>query len=279
MDSNLCLQGPGPRTPCAWRINARAGTIAVAAGLGDYDTKGTAATDDDELTISNFAIKMPITVADGADQSGIVLERLPDGSATTASVSFGTPPPAFTSVAGVVGVDLGDHGVLRIGQVSPTLTSVTVPSLGAISGATGYEFLGFAAEPGTTGTEGQSIVLRRGISSPSGIAAGDWMLPPGGLASDRAMVSFTAVPGAFAHILEIDTNPASGTGSRAMSIISLDGTTTIELPVDFAPLPSGPLVVRANAFDAGTGFDVEDFEVETLLESIQRLAGETIELN
>jgi hypothetical protein len=38
-------------------------------------------------------------------------------------------------------------------------------------------------------------------------------------------------------------------------------------------------MVHANAFDPGTGFAVDDFEVETLIDAIQRLAGETIILN
>jgi hypothetical protein len=281
VNSNICAQfpAPAPRTPCAWRINARAGTIAVGAALGELDTKGTQTEDDDEITFDSFALKQPIIVADGADQSGITLDMLPSGSATTASVSFGTPPSAFSTVAGIVGVELGETGILRIGQVAPERTSVVVPTLSAISGATGYEFLAFATEPVTDGTAGQSVVLRRGITSASAIAAGEWLNAPGGLASDRSSVSFNPSSGAFGTIIEIDTNPATGTGVRAMSIIVLDATTSVTLPVEFAPLPSGALRVTANALDAGDEFAVDDFEVETLIDSVQRLAGETIELN
>ncbi len=279
MDSNLCFKGPGPVQPCSWRINARAGTIAVAAGIADYDSKGTASEADDTITITGFAIKQPLTVVDGANQTGIMLDLLAAGSTTTASVSFGTPPAALTDRGGIVGVDLGTTGVLRLSQVSPTQTSAVVPSLTAITGATGYEFLGFASEPVTDGTAGQSVVIRRGITSASSIAAGEWMEPPAGLASDRATVSLTPVAGAFAHVIEIDTNPTTGMGNRTMSIIILDDTTTVTLPVEFAPLATGPLSVTANAFDPGTGFEVRNFEVDSLIDSIQRLAGETIELN
>lgn len=281
-NSNVCVQppAPSPRMPCNWRINARAGTIAVGAFLADLDTQGTQTEADDVLTITGFALKQPITVADGADQTGLVLDPLPGGSTTTATVSLGTPPSAYTTVGAVVGVDLGDTGVLRLSQVSPTMTSVTVPSLSAIPGATGYELLGFAQEPVGDGTAGQSIVLRRGITSASALSAGEWLTAPGGLASDRSSVSFNKSPGSFATIIEIDTNPGVGIeGNRAMSLIVLDDTTTIALPVDFAPLPSGSLMVHANAFDPGTGFAVDDFEVETLIDAIQRLAGETIILN
>ncbi len=280
-NSNVCVQppAPSPRMPCNWRINARAGTIAVGAAIADLDTRGTQTEDDDVLTITGFALKQPITVADGADQTGLVLDQLPSGSTTTATVSLGTPPAALTNVAGVVGVDLGDTGVLRLSQVSPTMTSVTVPSLSAISGAAGYELLGFAAEPIDDGTAGQSIVLRRGITSASGLQAGEWLAPPSGLASDGTTVSFNRVAGSFATIIEIDSNSGSGNANRAMSVIVLDETTSVTLPVDFAPLPSGGKALHANAFDPGTGFAADDFEVETLIDAIQRLSGETILLN
>lgn len=278
MDSNVCIRGPGPGTACNWRINARAGTIAVAAAIADYDSKGTQTQDDDTITFTNYAINHPITVVDGTNQTGIALDMLPDGSTTSASVTFGTPPSTFTNVAGIVGVDLGDLGVLRVSQVSPTMNTVVVPSLSAVSGATGYELLAFAAEPVDDGTAGQSIVIRRGITSPSGIAAGEWLAAPTGLASDRMSVSLTPNASAKMHILEFDTNPTSGEGARAMSIAIFDDTTTIDLPVEFAPLPAGSLILRANDFDAPE-FDPRDFEVEALVDSIQRLASESIIVN
>ncbi len=278
MNSNVCIRGPQP-APCNWRINARAGTIAVAAAIADYDSKNTPTEADDTITINNFAIKQPITVVDGANQTGLTLDLLAGGSTTTASVNFGTPPATYTEVAGIVGVDLGSTGVLRLAQVSPTMNTVTVPSLSAISSATGYELLAFSQEDVTDGTAGQSIVIRRAITSPSSIAAGAWLAAPTGLASDRMTVSLVPSAEAIVNIVEIDTKPTTGQGNRAMSIIMLGGASnTITLPVDFAPLPSGPLTVRANAFDAPE-FDPRNFEVETLIDSIERLAGESIVLN
>lgn len=279
-NANVCIRGPGPVQPCAWLLNARAGTIGVAAALADYDSKGTPDESDDTVTITGFALRHPVTVVDGVDQTGLVLDPLPAGSTTTASVDFGAPPAAFTERAGVVGVELGDLGVLRISQVTPTRNSVVVPSLSAVAGATGYELLAFAAEPVDDGTAGQSIVLRRGITSPSSLAAGEWLAAPAGLASDRSSVSFTPTAGAFAHVVEIETAPAGGgDGIRAMTVVVLDDTTTVALPVDLAPLPTGALTVTASAFDPGAGFDVRDFEIEALLDAIQRLAGETIRLD
>jgi hypothetical protein len=282
MDSNICFHPsanpPTPIEPCNWRINARAGTIAVAAAIADYDSKLTSTMDDDTITFTNFAIKQPITVVDGANQTGVQLELLPDGSTTTASVTFGTPPSTFTTVAGIVGVDLGDLGVLRLSQVSPTMNSAVVPSLSAVTGATAYEFLGFAQEPVTDGTAGQSVVLRRGITSPSAIAAGEWLAAPTGLASDRTMLSLAPNATVKMHILEFNISSGSGTSNRAMSIAILDDTTTVELPVDFAPLPSGSLILTASDFDT-PDFDPRNFEVDGLIDSINRLASESIIVN
>jgi hypothetical protein len=282
MDSNVCVyfaaNPPGAIPPCNWRINARAGTIAVAAAIADYDSKLTATMDDDTITITNFAILQPITVVDGANQTGVQLDMLPANSTTSASVTFGTPPSTYTNVAGVVGVDMGDLGVLRISQVTPTMNTVVVPSLSAVSGSTGYEFLGFASEPVTDGTAGQSVVLRRGITSPSGIAAGEWLAAPTGLASDRTMLSLAPNATAKMHILEYNTNSGSGSGNRAMSVAIFDNTTTVELPVDFAPLPTGSLVLTATDFDA-PDFNPRDFEVDGLLDSINRIASESIIVN
>ncbi|HUQ05833.1 MAG TPA: hypothetical protein VM261_25200 [Kofleriaceae bacterium] len=280
--SNVCFHvAANPPTaipPCNWRINARAGTIAVAAAIGDYDSKGTATEDDDTITFSNFAVKQPLTVVDGANQVGVQLDLLPAGSTTSASVTFGTPPSTFTQVAGIVGVDLGDLGVLRLAQVSPTMNTVVVPSLSAVSGSTGYELLAFASEMVDDGTAGQSVVLKRGITSASAIEAGEWLSAPTGLASDRMTVSLSPNATAKVHILEFNTNSGSGSGNRAMSIGIFDGTTTVDLPVDFAPLPSGSLILTATDFDA-PAFDARDFEIEGLVDSINRLASESINVN
>jgi hypothetical protein len=282
MSSNVCFyvaaSPPTAIPPCNWRINARAGTIAVAAAIADYDSKGTATDSDDTITITNFAIKQPLTVVDGANQTGVQLDILPAGSTTSASVTFGTPPSTFTEVAAVVGVDLGDLGVLRLANVTPTANTVVVPSLSAISGSIGYELLAFATEMVDDGTAGQSVVLKRGISSASGIAAGEWLPAPTGLASDRTTVSVSPSATAKVHILEFNTRPATGEGTRAMSIGIFDGTTSVDLPVDFAPLPSGTLILTATDFDAPT-FDARDFEIEALVNSIDRLASESITVN
>ncbi|MBK9035009.1 MAG: hypothetical protein IPL61_27725 [Myxococcales bacterium] len=276
--SNVCVKSALASPPCAWRINARVGTVAVFAYMADIDTRGTPASDDDVFTITGFATAPNLTIVAGAAQANVSLTQLAAGSTTTASGSFGAPPAGLTASIGIVGVDIGDAGVMRMPPIAPSMTTTVVPSLSAIPGST-YEFIALAQEDVTDGTAAQSIVLRRGLTSASSLSAGDWLPPPSGLSSDRASASFAAVAGASAHVLEFDTNAGSGTGNRLMSLVVLDGSSTVTLPVDFAPLPSGGLAYKVSAFDAGADFDPRDFEINDLDTVLDRLSSETIKLN
>lgn len=276
--SNVCIKSALASPPCAWRINARVGTVAVFAYMADIDTRGTAASDDDVFTITGFATAPTLTIVAGAAQANVGLTQLAPGSTTTASASFGAPPAGLVAALGIVGVDLGDAGVMRMPPIAPPMTTTVVPSLSAIAGST-YEFVALAQEDVMDGTAAQSIVLRRGLTSASSLAAGDWLPPPTGLSSDRASASFARVAGASAHVLEFDTNAGSGSGNRAMSVVVLDDSATVTLPVDFAPLPSGGLSYKVNAFDAGADFDPRDFAIDDLDTILARLSSETIKLN
>ena len=101
---------------------------------------------------------------------------------------------------------------------------------------------------------------------------------PTGLASNRTSVSLAPNALAKMHILEFTTNSGTGNGNRAMSIAIFDDSTTVELPVDFAPLPAGSLILKASDFDAPE-FDVRDFEIDGLIDSINRIAAESIVVN
>jgi len=276
---NVCARAPtGPVPACAWRVNSRAGTVQLFALIVDVDTHGTATEDDDTPMIINFATSGVLTVASGVNQSGLALTLLPAGSTTTAQVTFGTPPTGLSETFGVVGVDVGAAGLMQIGTVGSTTTSVVLPSLAAIPGAT-YQLIAVAQEPVTDGTAAQSIVLRRGLASASALAAGEWLAPATGISSDRATVSFGRVAGASAHTIEVDSAAGSGPATRAMSVLILDDSATVTLPTGFAPLPSGSLLVRATAIDAGASFDPQDFQLDDLADVLARLSAETIRLN
>ena len=276
--SNVCVKSSQASLPCAWRINARVGTVAVFAIMADIDTQGTAAQDDDVVTVTGFATAPNLVIAAGQAQSNVTLTPLAAGSTTTASVSFGTPPAGLTASLGIVGVDLGAAGVMRVPPLAATATTTVVPSLSAFAGSS-YELVALARESATDGTAAESIVLRRGLTSAASLAAGDWLAPPSGLSSDRASASFARVAGASAHVMEFDTSSGGGSANRAMSVVVLDDSATITLPTDFAPLPSGSLTYKVSAFDAGAAFDPRDFAIDDLQDVLVRLSSETIKLN
>ncbi len=278
LDSNVCAKIAGASPPCAWRVNARVGTVAVFATMVDIATQGTATEADDVLTVTGFATAPNLTVVANAAQSGIALTPLAAGSTATAAVSFGTPPSGLVATFGIVGVDLGAAGVMRVPPLAPPMTTTVVPNLSAIAGST-YELTALAQEQVTDGTAAQSIVLRRGLTTASSLAAGDWMAPPTGMWSDRATAGFNAVTGASGYAMEFETSSGSGSGNRVMNVIVLDDTIAVPLPTAFAPLPSGGLVYRVNAFDAGADFDVRDFAIDDLDDVLVRLSSETIKLN
>jgi hypothetical protein len=250
----------------------------VFAIMADIDTQGTASQADDVVTVTGFATAPNLTVVAGQAQSNVTLTALPAGSTTTASVSFGAPPAGLAPAFAMVGVDLGAAGLMRVPPLAPPATTTVVPSLSAIPGSS-YELVALAQEAATDGTAAQSIVLRRGLTTASSLAAGDWLPAPTGLSSDRASASFVRVTGASAHVLEFDTSSGAGSANRAMSVVVLDGSATVTLPTDFAPLPTGGLTYKLNAFDAGAGFDPRDFEIDDLKDTLVRLSSETIKLN
>jgi hypothetical protein len=274
--SNVCVKSSQASLPCAWRINARVGTVAVFAIMADIDTRGTAAQDDDVTTVTGFATAPNLVITANQAQANITLTPLAAGSTTTASVSFGAPPPGLTAGLAIVGVDLGAAGLMRVPPIVPPASTTVVPSLSAIAGST-YEFLALAGEPGDEDLAAQSIVRRRGLTSASSIAAGEWMLPPSALSSDRTTASFAPAAGAVVHVIEFDSSSGSGTDNRAMGILLLDGSTTATLPVAFSPLPSGSLTYGVVAIEA-PGFDPQAFVIDDLTDDVSRLSSETIRL-
>ena len=274
--ANACVRLPTAGSPaCAWRYNTRAGTVALGLVVGDLDTKGTATDTDDVLTITGYAVKQPVSVTAGANQSGLALDLPATGSTTTASIDFGTPPAALTRVSAVGGLELGANGILRVVNADRAHANVVVPSLSLAAGAT-YELVGIASEPVDDDTAAQSIVIRRGLTSASSLSAGTWLAPPTGLASDRVTASFTRSGGAGPYIMELNTSAGSGKKNRAMSIAILDDSSQVTFPTAFAPLPSGSVLLTVSTLTTASPVDLRDFSVDALVDDATALAGDTI---
>jgi hypothetical protein len=271
-----CLRNRGPATPCAWKLNARPGAIALGVIVIDVDNRGTADPGDDAQVVTGFSVT-PITVVAGMNQTGVMLALPAADSTVRPTIDLGTPPAALTQVAVRVGLDLGSAGVFRLPGIDPTRGGAVVPSVTVAAGAT-YELLGVAQEPVADGTAAQSIVLRRGATDPTTLAAGTWLEPPTGLASDRTMVSFVRGAATGPYAVQLDNAGLGVEGRRVMTIAILDGSSTVALPLDRAPLPADPLTMRVTTLDTGAAIDLRDFEVTAVTAQTVAAAVDTIKI-
>ncbi|HVV87935.1 MAG TPA: carboxypeptidase-like regulatory domain-containing protein [Kofleriaceae bacterium] len=270
-----CLRVRGPSTPCAWKLNARAGAIALGLTLLDVDDRGTPDPGDDATVISGFSVH-PITVTAGMNQSGVMLDLPPADSTVRPTVDTGTPPAALTQVGVQIGLDLGAAGVLRFPEVDPTRAGAVIPQLTIAPGAT-YELLGLAREPVADGTAADSVTLHRGLTDPTTLSAGPWLEPPTALASDRTMVSFTRVRADGPYAVELTDAGLGVEGRPVLSVLILDASSQVALPTDFAPLPADPLTMKVTTVDAGT-IDLRNFEIDTVVAHLAGTASDTIAL-
>lgn len=271
-----CVRTAVANPPCAWKLNARPGDLALGLIMLEIDTRNTADPSDDATAVTGFAVT-PITVVAGVNQAGVMVEPPPADSTVRPTVNLGTPPAALTQVQSVVGLDLGSRGVVRLTMIDPTQAGAVVPSL-AIASGSHYELLGLASEPIADGTAAQSIVMRRGLTDVTTLSAGTWLPPPTGLASDRATVSFTRGRPEGPYVVELVNAGLGVEGRKVMSIAVLDGSSQIALPTTFAPLPGDPLTMRVTTLDTGAALDLRNFEVDTLTRGAVAFAADTIKI-
>ena len=268
-----CSRLPGTSTPCNWRLNARAGAIALGVIVIDVDNRGTGDPTDDAPVVTGYSVT-PINVEAGRNQSGLMLNAVPADSGVRPTVDLGTPPPGLTQTAAAISLDLGAAGVLRFGRVDPTRAGAIIPSLALAPGAT-WELIAVAQEPVADGTAARSIVVRRGLTDPTAFNAGAWLPPPTGLATDRTMVSFTRSRAESPYAVEFIDQALGVEGRKLMSIAILDASSQVGLPTTFAPLGADPLTMTVTNLDAGA-IDLRDFEADQLTHDAVGFASETI---
>ena len=269
-----CLRTRGGSATCNWKLNARAGALALGLVMIDVDNRGTGDTTDDVAVFSGYSVT-PITVVDRMNQSGVMLALPPAESGVRPTVALGTPPASLPQVSALVGLDLGAAGVFRVNGLDPTRPGALVPSL-ALAAGSSYELIGVATEPSTDGTAAQSVVRRRGLTDPAQLSLAGWLAPPTAVASDRASVSFSGAAGGLT-VVEIDNAALGVEGRRVMSIAILDGSSQVAIPPAVA-LPRDPLTVRVTTLDPGAPVDLTDFEAEAVLEGVVAAASDTVAL-
>ncbi len=269
-----CVRVRGAVVPCAWRLNARAGTIALGLTIVEIDNRGTADPGDDASTVTGFSVT-PITVEAGRNQTGVIVGLPSADSTARPTVDLGTPPATLTEVAALVGLELGERGVVRLAGIDPTRIGAVVPSLSIATGAR-YELLAVAREPGADGTVAQSVALRRGLTDPEALNAGAWLAPPTIVSADRTTVSFTRSQATGPYTLELDNAAIGVEGRRVLTVAILDGSSQVTLPTAFSPLPADPLTLRVTTLATGAALDLRDFSADAVLDGVVGIASDAI---
>jgi hypothetical protein len=258
---NMCVSFLSPA--CEWTVVSRTGNVALMAALYDVDTRGTPTGDDDSVTLIGYAYRTGLVVADGVDQSGIMLTMLEAGNLATASVDFGSRPAGLPDGAAQLAIDVGSDGILPMTAVSIEEPAATVPALAAFAGSS-YQLLGFSASQALGAV---SIVIRRGITTTS-LSAGTWLVPPTSVTANPTAVSFGRVAGATVHQATFTQD-----GTSVLEIIVADESTSVAIP-PLVALPSGTIEGRVSGI--GADFDVQDFSLDEVEDEVWGLAQQSV---
>ncbi|HEX4419847.1 MAG TPA: hypothetical protein VH165_18160 [Kofleriaceae bacterium] len=254
---------------CPFTVNVRTGQVGLLAAIFDVDTKGTQSTADDTATLIRFAYRGGITVVDGVDQAAQDLTLIDPASTSAATIAFGTPPAALTSVAALVGIETAD-GVYQVPVLhAPTETAAfSVPALAAM-GSTGYRLTGIAQT--TAGDAGNQSVVLRHAQPTATLAAGTWLAPLTGTTVSRTAASWTAEDGAT--VIDLEYTQGSATVTHLLDVTVLDGSTSVAIP-DLVALPAtGVLDAKLSAFGT-TGLDVTSFGLDADRDKLDRIGAQ-----
>jgi len=251
-------------TTCDWTLVSRTGTVTLVAAVVDHDPNA------NTNTVVGWALRRDVAVVGGVDQSGLMLQLVAAGDLETVTVDFGAPPAGLAQTVALVGEDIGEDGVLQLPQVLSTdRPTVLAPRPSLFGPDASYRLTSVAQTPaGDAGA--QSIVLRRASTSPA-LAAGEWLVPPTGVAATRTHAELVPVADAVIHSFVYRDQ----TGAELLDITILDGTTSVDIPALVAPTAAvGALTVRAAGI--GADLDVTDFSLEEDDDLLWGIAAEPI---
>jgi hypothetical protein len=274
LPGNACIRAP-QFSQCEWELNTRAGAVAIFATILDIDTHGTETDADDTTEVVGYAFALDVVVADGGDQSGLVLEQLADGTLVDIGVDLAGAPAGVSDTAALVGLDLGEAGVVMLGFLEDSdSTRITVPELSGDFAGASYRVLAFAGnmnDDPDDETNPMSAIIARGITDLAGdIDVGPWLALPSAIALDGGDYSFTGATDAILHVVDY----RDGQGESLWSVALLDGRTHFTLPdVSPSPLPGDPLDLVVTAFDGP--IDLTDFSIDDFTDALERTARES----
>lgn len=266
---NVCT-AIGSTRNCDWSLISRTGNVAVFAAIIDLDTKGTPAEDDDETTLVGYAYKKGLVVEDHVDQSGVTLDMIDAVDLTNVDLLLAPTPSAFDTANAIVGVDLGEDGIMQLAFVDTSeQTSVLAPELSG--GLAGASYRGTALAGNADEDEDDrpiTAIVRRGVTDvTNGLDFGPWLAQPTALERTDGLYSFTPVNDASYHVVGL----RDADNDRVWEIALLDGRTAFTLPaLDPDPIPSGAIDMTVTAFEGDV--DLTDFAIDDLIDALDRIA-------
>lgn len=267
---NACIRA-ATVTECDWSLVTRDGNVALAATILDIDTKGTETDADDTSEVIGFAYKLGVTVEDEVDQSGLVLTLLESSAHEDIAFSLPSVPTGVDTAGVLLGVELGDDGILMLGlaDASTTDTLLAPTRTGDFADAT-LRAIAFASNEADEDEDGRptSAILLRGITEiGTAIDFGEWMSLPSGLSVSGDEFRFAAATGAAINTADI----LNANNERVWSIVFLDDRTTFVLPtLSQDPIGTGEFDFAVSGLD--DEIDVTDFRIDDLEDTLDRLS-------
>jgi hypothetical protein len=255
---------------CNWQLTARAGdSVTVVAAVVNIDPQGPGS-DDDVVTIMGWATRNSITVEDGVNQQGLVLDLVEAGNLEDVSVDFGAPPSGLIENAAIVGIELGADEVIQLPLfLAGEGDAVPVPQP-SVFGGSAYRLTAVAqSSSGDLGA--QSILIQRGETGPA-LVAGDWLIPPTGVTADLDGASWEPVDGAAIHQIQYRDD----LGDNVLEITVFDDSTEVVVPSLVRLLDGGATQARVSGI--GATLDVTDFSLDEDRDQLFGIAAEPVDL-
>ena len=264
---NIC----GGQT-CNWTVVSRAGMVTLMAAIVDFDTKNTASTADDTITIIGWAMKSGVLVENNVNQSGITLSLVEAGNMENITIDYGSPPAALTQKTALVGIEVSEDEVIQMPLLTPDQTTILAPKPSVFAANAKLRLTGIAQTP-MGEAAAQSIVLRRGLSGTS-LSAGEWLTPPVGVSANRDMATWGLVAGAKIHSVQY----RDALGTSILEITSFDPkATTVSVPLLVALPVGGQLTARVQGI--GANIDPDDFSLEEDEDKLFAVAVQPVTIN